>query len=351
MEVRKKALILFVGSFQKRKAGFTYLNDELIDSLVVLNWNIIAVSTQIQRIPRLFDMLSTIITKQRQYQIAKVDVFSGPAFVWAEVSAWLLYILGKPFVLTLHGGNLPEFAKTHPNRVRRVLSFASMVVTPSKYLCESFISIRPDIQVIPNPIRIEHYPFLLRHRAEPKLIWLRAFHEIYNPSLAPRILAELVAKYPNIHLIMVGPDKGDGSLQRMLSAAENLGVKDRITITGPVSRDQVPDWLEKGDIFINTTNIDNTPVSVIEAMACGLCIVSTNVGGLPYLLEDGVDALLVPPDDPKAMADAVSRILAEPKLAASLSENARKKAEGFSWSKILPVWEELFQSLISKTQH
>lgn len=342
--------ILLIGNYFQNKDGFRYLGDELAEKLIHQGWSVLITSRTQSKLLRLLDMLWTIAFKREQYQAAQIDVFSGPAFTWAEASAWLLYILGRPFVLTLHGGNLPEFAQTHPNRVRRVLSFASKVVTPSKYLCESFISIQPDIQVIPNPIELERYSFRQRNKAEPKLIWLRAFHEIYNPSLAPRILAELVAKYPNIHLIMVGPDKGDGSLQRMLSAAETLGVKKRIMITGPVPRDQVPDWLAKGDIFINTTNIDNTPISVIEAMACGLCIVSTNVGGLPYLLEDGVDALLVPPDDPKAMADSVDRILAEPKLAASLSENARKKAEGFSWSRILPVWEDLFQNLTNKAQ-
>ncbi len=62
-----------------------------------------------------------------------------------------------------------------------------------------------------------------------------------------------------------------------------------------VEKSEVPAWLAKGDIFLNTTNVDNTPVSVIEAQAAGLCVVSTNVGGIPFLLENGKDALLVPP--------------------------------------------------------
>ena len=104
--------------------------------------------------------------------------------------------------------------------------------------------------------------------------------------------------------------------------------------------------MNQGDVFINTTNIDNTPVSLLEAMACGLCVVSTNVGGLPYLIEDGVDALLVPPDDSQAMAAAVRRILTEPGLAARLSSNARKKIERFDRSVILPQWEELFEKCL-----
>lgn len=344
--VMNRKSILLIGNYFQNQDGFRYLGDELAEKLIHQGWSVLITSRTQNKLLRLLDMLWTIALKREQYQAAQIDVFSGPAFTWAEASAWLLYILGKPFVLTLHGGNLPEFAKTHPNRVRRVLSLASKVVTPSKFLLESFIGIRPDIQIIPNPIEIERYTFRQRNSAEPKIIWLRAFHEIYNPSLAPRALAELAKKYPHIQLTMVGPDKGDGSLQRMSACAGSLNVKGKITITGPVARDQVPDWLSLNDIFINTTNIDNTPVSVIEAMACGLFIVSTNVGGIPYLLENGVDALLVAPDDPKAMADAVDRILSDHNLAYRISSNARKKAESFAWSQVFPQWEEVFNSLL-----
>ena len=104
--------------------------------------------------------------------------------------------------------------------------------------------------------------------------------------------------------------------------------------------------MNRGDIFLNTTNIDNTPVTILEALACGLCIVSTNVGGIPYLLEDECDALLVPPDNAEAMALAVRKILTMPDLAKHLSQNARKKAERFDWRKIIPQWESLFQRVL-----
>jgi glycosyltransferase involved in cell wall biosynthesis len=109
--------------------------------------------------------------------------------------------------------------------------------------------------------------------------------------------------------------------------------------------------MSRGDIFLNTTNVDNTPISVLEAMACGLCVVSTNVGGIPYLLEHEHDALLVPPDDPAAVATAVRRLLTEPDLAEQLSRNARQKAEKFDWSIILPQWEALLISVLTRNTH
>jgi glycosyltransferase involved in cell wall biosynthesis len=140
---------------------------------------------------------------------------------------------------------------------------------------------------------------------------------------------------------MVGPDKGDGSLQATQALAQSLRVADRITYPGGVAKQDVPLWLNRGDIFLNTTNVDNTPVSVLEAMACGLLVISTNVGGIPYLLQDGHDALLVPPNDAQAMAQAVRRVLTTCELAERLSDNARRKTEQMDWSVILPEWEKL----------
>ena len=145
---------------------------------------------------------------------------------------------------------------------------------------------------------------------------------------------------------MIGPDKGDGSLADTQREVERLSLSDRVTFVGGVAKSEVPTWLERGDIFINTTNIDNTPVSVIEAMACGLCVVSTNVGGLPYLLEQDENAVLVRPNDAESMASAVARIIREPDYSVRLSKNARTRAEQFDWPLILKEWDLLLSGLI-----
>ena len=81
-------------------------------------------------------------------------------------------------------------------------------------------------------------------------------------------------------------------------------------------------------------------------MACGLCIVSTNVGGIPYILEHDGDALLVPTDDPRSMARAIRRVLCEKGLAERLSQNARHKAEQIDWKELLPKWENLLVNIV-----
>ena len=324
--------------------------EDLAWQLSRVGWQVITASDKPKRLGRLLDMVATAWRRRREYEVAYVEVYSGKAFFWAEAVCLVLRLAARPYVLNLHGGALPSFARRWPGRIIRLLKSAVAVVTPSPYLLEKMKPYRTDLRVIPNGLNLQNYPTKIRFRPQPHLVWLRAFHAIYNPTLAPRVLSKLSQEFSDISLVMVGPDK-DGSLSQTQKVTSELGLSDKVRFPGKIPKVDVPLWLQPGDIFLNTTNVDNTPVSVIEAMACGLCIVSTDVGGIPYLLDHEQDALLVPPDDADAMAGAVQRILTEPGLAGHLSRHARQKAEGFDWPVILPKWEELFAMALKKLDH
>ena len=318
--------------------------------LAISGWQVITTSAKQRRLARVSDMLCTVWRERNKYILAHVDVYSGLAFLWAELVCESLKQIGRPYVLTLHSGRLPAFAEHWPGRVQRLLRSASTVTTPSAFLCERMRQYRPDLVLLPNPIDLGAYHFLARTNPKPRLIWLRAFHKIYNPSLAPRVIARLVEEFPDIHLTMVGPDKGDGSLRETERAATELGVAQHISFHGAIHKGDVPLQLNQNDIFINTTNVDNMPVSVIEAMACGLCVVSTNVGGIPNLIMDNREGLLVSPKDADGMARAIRRILNDERLAKQLSHYAREKAGQFDWAGILPQWENLLAKAATDVQ-
>jgi glycosyltransferase involved in cell wall biosynthesis len=338
--------ILLIGNFLSSVTGTPGVSEDLAERLSDRGWKVVVASKEVGRFAKLKDILFTIWFRRSEYEIVNVELYSGLAFGLAEISCLTLKAAKKTYLLTLHGGNLPAFARRWPERVRRLLNGASAVIAPSCYLQEEMSLYREDIILIPNPLNIKNYPFSLRSVSKPHLVWLRSFHNIYNPQMAPKVIADLYPSYPEISITMIGPDKGDGALQETQILIEKLGLQKKIEIVPGILKSEVPAYLEKADIFINTTNVDNTPVSVLEAMACGLCIVSTKVGGIPYLLEDGTDALFVPPDNSEAMASAIRRILTEPGLAEKLSMNARKKAQQFDWSVILPQWERLFDAVI-----
>lgn len=222
---------------------------------------------------------------------------------------------------------------------------ASVVVTPSPFLQHALSSFHPDIRHIPNPIDASAAIVRLRQNPRPILVWVRAFHQIYNPNLAVQSIALLAPDFPDLRLLMIGPDKGDGSLSQFIQEASTLSVDQNIELIGPLYHEDVLAWLDKADIFINTTNFDAAPRSVLEAMANGLCVVSTNVGGVPYIIEDGKDGLLVPPGEPELMAAEIRKILTDHQLAEMLSKNARSKAIQYDWSSILPQWLALLQEV------
>lgn len=331
--------VLFVGNFFSAVPGTRGPGEDLASLLPAAGWSTITTSPRRDRLGRLNDMLRTAWTRRHEYSVAHVDVYSGAAFLWAEAVCLALRGAGKPFVLTLHGGNLPAFARRWPGRVRRLLGAAVAVTTPSGYLCAEMAPYRADLFVMPNCIDLQAYRYRPRPQPSPSLVWLRAFHSLYNPEMAPRVVKLLEPDHPGVQLTMIGPDKGDGSLERTRRTAAELEVSHRIRYPGGLPKADVPAHLDRYDVFLNTTDIDNTPVSVIEAMASGLCIVSTNVGGIPYLLDDGRDALLVPARDPSAMAAALHRLFSEPGLAARLSSHARARAEALDWSAVLPKWD------------
>ena len=336
--------LLLIGNFLSFAGGSRSVIEDLAERLPDSGRAPICVSSFHSAWIRGIHMLSTATFRRLEYEVAVVDLYSGRAFIWGEALSLLLKALRCPFVLVLRGGALPHFARRHPARVKGCLSRAAAVIAPSRYLAEELRSYRTDLRLLPNPLTLGAYRFRHRERARPDLVWLRAFHEIYNPLLAVKVAGLLARDFPHVCLTMIGPDKNDGSLQRLQRFAAEIGFAEQIILPGGVPKGDVPSWLKKGDIFLNTTNVDNVPVSVLEAMACGLCVVSTDAGGIPHLLEHERDALLVPVGDPEAMAIAVRRLLTEPGLAERLSYNARQKVEQFDWSMVLPHWRALLIS-------
>ena len=344
--------VLIVGNFLHATTGTFGVCEELATQLASADWRVVTTSHYRQRSLRFADMLASVWTQRHNYAVAQVDVYSGPSFHWADAVCWLLRRVRRPYVLTLHGGALPAFSATRVRRVTRLLASAAAVTTPSGYLSAAMSKYRSDLVVQPNPIVAATYRYRARRQVQPRLLWVRAFHAMYNPAMAVRVVAQLRQDFPEIQLVMVGPDRGDGSHQRTVQLARDLGVAGCVEFRGPVPKWDLPGVFAESDIFLNTTNVDNTPVTVVEALASGLCVVSTSVGGIPYLVQHEHDALLVPPDDPVAMSEAIRRVLTSPLLAEQLSTHGRQNALARDWSVLLPRWVQLLRSVANgSTSH
>lgn len=337
--------ILLIGTFLSKQGGRRGVSEDWRDQLQARGWQVIAASDHLGRLARLADMLATTWWHRKRYGGANVEVYSGPAFCWAEAVCGLLRLLRHPYALTLHGGNLPAFARRQPRRVLRLLRSAEAVMCPSGFLAEAMWKYRRDIRIVPNGIDLQRFRYRLRANLEPRLVWLRAFHRVYDAELAVRVAKVLSKDFPGVRLTLCGADKHDGTLENVQRLIRELGMAENVHIRGAVHRADIPEILDQAEILLNTARVDNTPVSVIEAMASGLCVVSTNVGGLPYLIDNGRDGMLVTPGDENAMAAAVSRLLRSPGLARTLSVNARRRALSYDWTLVTPEVEAILRQL------
>jgi glycosyltransferase involved in cell wall biosynthesis len=289
---------------------------------------------------RMSDMILNFFRRGLRSDYIIIDVFSTTNFYFAFILSILSILFKKKFILYLRGGNLPYRYEKSNKLVNIIFKNATHVIAPSHYLKSYFDSKGFKIKYIPNFIELWAYEFKFRPSIKPNLIYLRSFGNAYNPQMTVRTIALLKKNYPDIQLVMLGSDL-DGTLKKVKILIEELNLTDNIKILGKMTRDE---WVKiSGDFDIMVSNpiVDNTPVSIIEGMALGLIIISTKVGGIVSLLNDKEDALLVDSNDHEGMANAIRQILENNTLALKLQENARRKAESFSWDHIKPLWEDL----------
>ena len=242
----------------------------------------------------------------------------------------------------MHGGNLPGRLDKSPRMSKSLFGKAYVNVAPSGYLKKIFEEKSYKVFYIPNTIPIDKYHYKKRSRFEPRILWVRSFARHYLPENAIYSLVHLKKDYPEAKLCMVGPDK-DGSMQEVKQLIDELNLNNSVEITGAMHPKAWHERSEEYDIFINTTSVDNTPVSVMEAMALGLPVVSTRAGGVPYLIEDGKDGILVDINRPEEMAGKIRFLIENPEIGKEISVRARKKVEKFDWSHVRNLWFEILK--------
>lgn len=292
------------------------------------------------KVLRLLEMFVKSIIYGVKSDYILIDTYSTNAFWYAYLTGNIARLMGKRFITVLHGGDLPSRLARSKKACDQLFKHSYANVAVSGYLKKAFEDAGYKALVIPNNIDISLYKFKLRESPQPKLLWVRSFHKIYNANMAIDVLKLLLEKYPEAELCMVGPDR-DGSRNDFEKYAQNMGVKSKIKITGGVTKSEWIKLSENYDFFINTTNVDNTPVSVIEAMALGLCVITTDVGGIPFLVEANKDAILVKQENPSQMAYEIKKLLDCPQKVLELSLSGREKAMTFDWKIIKEKWFKL----------
>jgi glycosyltransferase involved in cell wall biosynthesis len=171
------------------------------------------------------------------------------------------------------------------------------------------------------------------------LLWVRSFSTIYNPDLAIKILNEVRKKYSNCTLTMIGPD--NGLLLETKKNAKELNLIEYIDFLGPIKNEELYHYYQNHSVYINTTSYESFGVALIEAASCGIPIVSSNVGEIPFLWNHEIDMLIVNDFNAKNFAVEIFKIIENEEFAMKMTENARAKSEKFNWDNINPQWQKL----------
>src|SRR5262245_24424620 len=296
---------------------------------------------------RLLEIVSYSFLLVPRYDVLLVDLFGLRAFVYESVAILCARLWRKRIVAVLRNGFMQDFVERWPRWTRFILSQPDLVLVPHYFLKKelSTIGLRID-GMIPNFVKLENYRFRERSVLSPRFLYLRGMHPFYNAPMALRAFALVQQKYPNAELTMAGKEGQDSDDCRSL--VQSLKLRN-VHFRGIVPKKDIPGLADEHDIYLHTNRVDNMPVSIIEMWACGLPIVCTNVGGMQYLVRNGIDGIFVESEDYEAMADACFELLSNNELAKTLSCNGRARALELTWECVRPMWEEALMLRGGKT--
>jgi glycosyltransferase involved in cell wall biosynthesis len=342
-----KKSILVLGLFQKNKdekINIRTVEDRVAEMFIKANIDTIVSSGLSDKISRLFDTVYTVITKRNNYDIAIIPLFgTWPSFLWQELLTRMLKLFGKKIVLGIHGGSIPGRIENGTERFLKAMKRADELIAPSAYFAHYFQNKGFKIRVIENPVDLSEYTFHCKESVRPRIIWMRAFTEIYNPEMAVRVAKRLSEKFSDFQMVMAGKE---GPLTSIIKGmTEKNGLSHKIIFPGYINTQEKEKFASEYDIYICTNRIDNAPVSLIEFMSFGLPVVSVSTGGIPYLIKDGQNGLLVDPDDDEAMFRKICLLIEDPSLAKSIRSNAYQYVQQYDEKNIIHKWKALMDGL------
>lgn len=286
--------------------------------------------------------LLTLFIKLPRYDVVQVYAASYFSFVIAPAPAVLVAKLyGKPVILHYHSGEAEDHLRRWPLTTRPILRLADEIVVPSGFLVDVFAKFGFRARAIFNLVDLSRYRFRERRPLRPVFLTNRLHEPLYNVGCVLRAFALIQKRYPEAQLTVAG----DGWMRPQLEElARSLGLRNTV-FTGRVPYEEMPAVYDEHDIYLNGTDVDNMPSSITESYASGVAVVTTDAGGIPYILIHEETGLMVERNDHEAMAAGAIRLVEDQELASRVIRNARKTCLNYAWPRVGADWIELYRKL------
>lgn len=283
--------------------------------------------------------VASLLTSIPHYDVIHVFSASYWSYLLAPLPAMLVgRVYGKRVVLNYHSGEAADhFARSR--LAVRTTRLAHEVVVPSDYLVDVLATFGIAARTIFNFVDVESIPYRKRMALKPKFLSNRNLEPMYNVACVLRAFARIQREFPEAELVVAGFGSQREPLERL---AADLGLRNT-TFVGRISPEAMAEYYDQVDLFLNGSDIDNMPLSIMDSFAAGVPVVSTNAGGIPYLVRNGETGLLVDQGNDEALAAATLRLLRDDALALRIGDAARDECvTRFTWKAVRGQWEEVY---------
>lgn len=268
--------------------------------------------------------------------------------LYAAPAIWIAWLRNKPVVVNYRGGEAADFLSRSWMWVKPSLKRAQAVIVPSGFLKHIFGEFAIDAKIVPNIINLERFSWRSRpaeKNSAPHIIVTRNLEPVYDVATAIRAFFQLSSKIPGASLSIAGSGPERDALERLVI---DLGLSGKVRFTGRLEPEAMAKLYQQADLMVNSSLIDNMPNSVLEALASNVPVVTTNVGGIPFLVEHRRHALLVPAQNPDAMAAAMLTLLGNPGMARQMGENGLNLVRQYTWPQVSGRLFAVYQDVLNK---
>lgn len=302
-----------------------------------------------RRFPYLRTLLNQVFYLPSLAALRHVDtvhVFSASywSFLLAPVPAMLVgRLFGKRVILNYHSGEAEDHLARWGVLVHPWVRLADEIVVPSTYLQDVFARHGYRTRVIENVVDTARFRFHERTPLRPRLLSTRNLEPHYRVDVVLEAFALVKARYPQATLTVAGVGSEAESLRQL---ANNIA-PEAIRFVGRVDPRKMPELYDDADIAVNASVVDNQPLSILEAFASGLPVVSTATGDIAAMVRNGETGLVVAPGDPAAVAGAVVALLKNPERAMRMARQARTEVERHTWPRIRSAWAAVYSGALA----
>lgn len=260
--------------------------------------------------------------------------------------------LRKPYVVWGRGSDVyrPDLFAKLISKI--ILKNADAVIALTQTMKKSMENIyRRPICVIPNGIDIKKFRNVskdLNNTSEKKIIlFVGTLRSVKGVEYLIEAMKTIKVNYDNIKLLIIGEGEDRDKLKDLVN---KLGLDDCVEFAGQISNHEIPKYMKKSDIFVLPSLSEGFPNVILEAMAAGLPIVSTNVGGVPDIIQEEVNGLLVKPMSPRDTANGVLMLLKDDELRKKMSANNKIEAQKYSLDKVVDNLENIYVKAINNSK-